>query len=191
LTPCLNKAFVSAKSRGEYAQCPREINGSVRGIGRSADLIQPQTVPGLGLSMSTNSPWSRSVHGRALATATDCPRTVHGLELSVHSPRTQIVQGHGATANRPCPNPSIGPRLSAAWPYNVHTCCRRSFRIVRLESLELSAATNARSVLTVPLRPRGRTLPVRSSRATFLNCRMSGGLQSAARRRRCAPVSSR
>jgi hypothetical protein len=120
LTPCSNKAFVSAKSRGEYAQCPRKINGGVRGIGHSAALIQPQTGRGLGLSMSTNSPWSRSVHGRALATTTDCPQPVHGLELSVDSPRTHTVHGQNAAIQRPFPSPPIGPRMSASWLHNGH-----------------------------------------------------------------------
>ena len=131
-------------SRGEHAECPREVSGSwprTRQI-RDLDSLREMTCPRTGhvreQSVSAFSPRKqarpRSIHvlGKALASivrepaaasATHCPQTVRSVELSTsaNSARAQSVREHGPATNCPrrCIAVSILPLIS--FPVRVQT----------------------------------------------------------------------
>src|SRR5207245_1326418 len=134
--------------------------------------IQPQTLRRLRLSRSANSPQSRSVHGQVLSARSSRPRTLRGrvCELSTSSPRSRSFHAQSTITDKPRPRAGHIPAVSLHfnWPRSVFSlttsfrpCRQQASRIIQ----ELSdwktwcchAATNARSVSTVLLRPRGHT----------------------------------
>ena len=164
----------------EQGLCVREESRRIRAMSAGNQWQCSWHWPLGGLDSAADSPWTWTVrvHEQSVVSVSPRPRTGNGHGLSAASPRSRTVRGQSANSNSPGPwrgrKPAMSksvdwPRMSESRPNNVHTCCRQSFRIVRLENLELSAATNARSVLTVLLRPRGHALPVRSSRAAVFN----------------------
>ena len=138
----------------------------------SASLIRQSPGHGRDLSRSANRPQSRSVHDQVLSAASSRPRTLRGpvSELSTSSPRSRSFHAQSTITDKTRPRAGHIPAVSLHlnWPRSAFIlttsfppCRQRASRIIH----ELSdwktwcchAATNARSVSTVLLRPRGYT----------------------------------
>lgn len=123
-------------SRGESAECPREVCGlwprtwQIRGLDSAGDRQRTGTFPVHELSVSAFSPRPQSrpqtIHVRAQATAlivreqaaamdADCPQTVRSRELSMTEnwSRTQSVREHGLakSCSRLCMAVSVLPPI--------------------------------------------------------------------------------
>ena len=166
--------------------------------------MQPQTGRGLGLSMSEDSHWSRSIDSQTLSADSPRPRTfhAHSNELSTSTPRSRSfhVQAVITDKPRPCAGRMLAVPQHSNWPWNVCTlttsfppCCQINFlnypMIVRTENLVLPRRDQRTLRFDrAPSSARSHSACARRERHSLSRC-MSVRLPSAARRRRCGPVS--
>ena len=140
--PLVDTRFLRPRSsRGESADCPREVGGTwprtrqIRDLDSAGDRTRTGTFRVHELSVSAFSPRPqsrpRSIHVHAQATASivrgqaaavdaDCPQTVHSRELSTsaNSSRPQSVREHGLAKS--CPHRCIAVSISPPIHFLIH-----------------------------------------------------------------------